>query len=63
LKERGAKLVGQWPIEGYEFEVSQAVVDDQFLGLALDQDNQSSLTEDRLTGWLKLISDDFGLSL
>jgi flavodoxin I len=61
FQERGARLVGQWPVDGYDFELSQAVVDDQFLGLALDQDNQSSQTEERLSGWLKLIAEDFGL--
>jgi flavodoxin I len=63
FEERGAKLVGHWPVEGYEFELSQAVVNDQFLGLALDQDNQSNLTDDRLKSWLKQISGDFGLPL
>jgi flavodoxin I len=53
----------RWGCYGYSSIPSQAVVDDQFLGLALDQDNQSSQTEVRLTGWLKLIIDDFGLSL
>ena len=59
--ERGATMVGDWPIDGYEFEQSAAVVDDHFLGLALDQDNQSSLTDERLSAWLKHIADDFGL--
>jgi flavodoxin I len=35
--------------------------DDAFLGLALDQDNQAGLTDDRLSAWLGLIADDFGL--
>ena len=37
------------------------MVDDKFLGLALDNDNESALTEERLTGWLSLIAADFGL--
>ncbi|WP_068114930.1 flavodoxin [Tropicimonas marinistellae] len=63
FEERGATLVGQWPTAGYGFEESMAVVDDNFLGLALDLDNESALTEERLSGWLKSISDDFGLPL
>lgn len=61
FETRGATLVGRWPAEGYRFDHSEAVVDGHFLGLALDQDNESSLTEERLEAWLKLIADDFGL--
>ncbi|AXQ95221.1 flavodoxin [Cereibacter azotoformans] len=61
FESRGATIVGRWPVEGYEFEESLAVVDGAFLGLALDLDNQSDQTEARLAGWLKSISDSFGL--
>ncbi|MFC3608375.1 flavodoxin [Stutzerimonas tarimensis] len=61
--ERGGKVVGAWPTEGYEFEHSEAVVDGKFVGLALDLDNQSNLTEERLSAWLKLIAADFDLTV
>lgn len=61
--ERGAKVVGAWPTEGYEFEHSEAVVDGKFVGLALDLDNQSNLTEQRLAAWLQIIAPDFDLSV
>ena len=61
--ERGAKLVGSWPTDGYEFEQSAAVIDDKFVGLALDLDNQAGLTEDRLNAWLSQIAPEFGLPL
>ncbi|MEL6980538.1 MAG: flavodoxin, partial [Pseudomonadota bacterium] len=61
FEERGATLVGRWPTAGYEFEASEAVVDDEFLGLALDQDNQSGQTEQRLNAWLESIAPAFGL--
>lgn len=60
--QRGARLVGSWPIEGYEFESSAAAVDDRFLGLALDQDSQSRLTEERVSTWLKALAKDFDFS-
>ncbi|SDH14035.1 flavodoxin I [Pseudomonas benzenivorans] len=63
LVERGAKLVGAWPTEGYEFKHSEAVVDGKFVGLALDLDNQSGLTEQRLEAWLQSIAADFDLTL
>lgn len=59
--ERGAKLVGAWPTDGYDFATSQAVEDGRFVGLALDLDNQADQTEARLDAWLKQIAADFGL--
>ncbi len=63
VSERGAKVVGSWPTEGYDFNVSLAVVDDQFVGLALDLDNQASQTDARLDAWLGQIAPHFGLPL
>ncbi|MOA52018.1 Flavodoxin-2 [compost metagenome] len=56
-------MVGAWPTEGYEFEASEAVRDGKFVGLALDLDNQSGQTEERLNVWLKLIAPEFDLPL
>lgn len=61
--DRGATIVGEWPNEGYEFEHSEALVDGKFLGLALDMDNQSNLTDERLKSWLSLIAPTFDLPL
>lgn len=52
----GATVVGAWPTEGYVFEVSQAVVDGCFVGLALDNDNQADLTESRVDAWLEQVT-------
>ena len=62
FSEKGARIVGAWPTDGYEFDHSEAIVDGKFVGLALDLDNQSGLTEQRLDAWLKLIAADFGLA-
>lgn len=61
VSERGAKVVGEWPTDGYEFDHSEAIVDGKFVGLVLDLDNQSGLTEQRLDTWLAQIAGDFGL--
>ncbi|MEW5769472.1 MAG: flavodoxin [Pseudomonadota bacterium] len=58
---RGARMVGAWPCDGYEFVASRAEKDGEFVGLALDQDNQKMLTDDRLETWLRLIAPEFGL--
>ncbi len=61
IKARGAKVVGAWPADDYDFISSKALVDDQFAGLVLDQENQKNLTDARLDAWLKLIAPEFSL--
>ena len=56
---RGARVVGRWPTAGYDFEASQAVDGDEFLGLALDQHHQPVLTEARIDAWLAQIKTEF----
>ncbi|WP_075185624.1 flavodoxin [Teredinibacter haidensis] len=63
VKACGAKVVGEWPTEGYEFNHSESVVDGKFVGLVLDQDNQSNLSEERLNTWLAQIAPEFGLPI
>ncbi|GAB1257691.1 flavodoxin FldA [Aurantivibrio plasticivorans] len=63
VQDRGGKVVGSWPTDGYEFEHSEAILEDKFVGLALDLDNQANLTEQRLDLWLSQIAPEFGLPL
>lgn len=55
VKERGADIIGQWPTAGYEFDYSAAIEDGQFVGLVIDQENQSDLTVQRIGEWAALI--------
>ncbi len=57
----GAKLIGRWPTEGYDFSKSKAVDGDEFICLAIDNDNQADLTKERVSTWLEQISADLGL--
>ncbi|MGY2574786.1 flavodoxin [Vibrio sp. C8] len=57
----GAEMVGFWPTEGYEFNSSNAVDGDDFVGLVLDKDNQASLTEQRIAGWIEQLTSEMGL--
>ncbi|MDA3058278.1 flavodoxin FldA [Campylobacter sp. VBCF_05 NA6] len=52
---KGAKIVGAVSTEGYEFDASNAVKDGKFVGLALDNDNQSDLTDSRISAWVEQI--------
>jgi len=53
FKNCGANLVGTTSTTGYQFKFSKAIVDNAFVGLVLDQENQKELTSGRLTDWLK----------
>lgn len=55
IKDKGAKIIGSVSTDGYEFEESRAVVDGKFVGLALDNDNQGDLTDDRIAAWVESI--------
>ena len=56
---KDGNVVGFTSTEGYEFDESIAVIDDQFVGLVLDEDNQSELTKDRIESWVKDIEQYF----
>jgi flavodoxin I len=58
---RGAIVVGAWPADDYDFIASKALVNDEFVGLVLDQENQKGLTDKRVDTWLQQIAPDFGL--
>lgn len=53
LEGTGAERIGFWPVEGYGFSSSRAVVDGRFVGLALDEANQPHLTASRLAAWVE----------
>ncbi len=55
----GADLIGKVSDEGYEFNESRAFVDGKFVGLPLDEDFESELTEQRVEKWLKDILPQF----
>lgn len=65
LLKRGATMVGYWPSEGYDFEASKALTDDQqaFVGLALDEENEFDKTPERVRLWCEQILSEFGLSV
>jgi flavodoxin I len=55
LKNKGIKVVGAWPVEGYGHSGSRAQEGNHFAGLALDQDNESEKTAGRIAEWVKQI--------
>jgi len=63
----GATMVGTNSIDGYEFESSKSCVGgpqsseeaSEMLGLAIDVENQSDLTEDRVAAWATKLQGEF----
>ncbi|MEM1328617.1 MAG: flavodoxin [Bacteroidota bacterium] len=56
ILKNGGKIIGHWPIEGYEFSESKGQFNDtHFYGLAIDEDNQMELTQKRLEAWVKQV--------
>jgi len=61
ISSLGGVTVGYWPTDGYDFSESQAVKDGKFVGLAIDEDNQSELTKDRIKKWVAQVKQQFSL--
>ena len=55
----GGTIVGATSTDGFSFDSSEALDGDEFVGLALDEDNQSELTADRIAAWAGALKDSF----
>ncbi len=53
IKGKGCTLVGKVSTDGYTYDSSEAVVDGQFVGLVIDNDNESNLTDQRISLWVE----------
>ncbi|WP_057830939.1 flavodoxin FldA [Colwellia sp. TT2012] len=63
VESKGAIVVGNWSTESYEFEASKALIDENnFIGLCIDEDRQSELTEERVNKWLVQLNDEMCLA-
>jgi flavodoxin I len=52
LKDKGCQLFGTTSTEGYNHDESRGEMDGQFMGLALDEENQGDMTNDRINKWV-----------
>ena len=59
LQDKGCDIVGKTSTEGYDYDESRGEVDGQFLGLALDDDCQYDLTEERIKNWVEKLKNEF----
>ena len=59
ISARGGKTIGYWSTDGYEHTQSKAEKSGKFVGLAIDEDNQSDLTDERVKIWVTQIKKEF----
>lgn len=59
FKALGANLVGSVSTQGYSFDQSTSIRDGKFVGLPLDEVNESDKSDQRITDWLQLLKSDF----
>jgi flavodoxin I len=57
----GGETVGYWPTDGYEFNESKALKNGKFVGLAIDETNQSELTDERVKTWSAQLKREFSI--
>lgn len=60
-KNRGAEIVGYWPLDDYGFLESRAVEADHFVGLVIDEDNEPDRTPERVKKWVEQIKDELSV--
>ncbi len=62
VEARGGIIIGHWPTEGYHFEASKGMADENhFVGLGIDEDRQPELTKERVVAWCAQIRDEMML--
>jgi flavodoxin I len=53
-----SRIVGRWSTDGYKFRESRGVINDRFVGLALDYDVQPRHSEARIKEWAAQITSE-----
>ncbi len=58
VQEKGGVLVGFTSTDGYTYDNSEAEEDGRFMGLVIDEDSQSGLTDERIKHWVAALKKD-----
>jgi flavodoxin I len=53
IENKGCKIAGFVETTGYDYEASTAEINGKFVGLPLDEDNESNLTNERIDKWVE----------
>jgi len=64
LKERGARVIAdKISVEGFEFAHSESVVDGAFVGLVIDEMNETELTQARIESWAQKVRQEAAVAI
>ena len=59
VEEKGGQIVGHTSTDGYSYDNSEAEKDGKFIGLVIDEDNQSDQTAARVKTWAASLKSAF----
>ena len=61
VRKAGAKIIGAWSTDGYFYDESLAVNPERtlFCGLAIDDDQQFELTDERIALWVEQVVNEY----
>ena len=52
IADKGCEVIGMVSVDDYSFDASTATIDEQFVGLVLDEDNEGDKTDERVIKWV-----------
>lgn len=58
LQDKGCTFIGHVETDEYNFDDSKAIYNGRFVGLVIDEDNESDLSESRIVNWLDKIKSE-----
>ncbi|MFO8053865.1 MAG: flavodoxin [Bacteroidales bacterium] len=59
VKQNNGEIAGKVSASGYNFKRSKALVDDHFVGLPIDEDNENNKTRGRIKRWCEQLQKAF----
>lgn len=61
IAKHNVEVVGKWPNDGYEFYESKALIDNEFLGLVIDMDNNKDEMPNKVSVWVNQLKKQLDL--
>jgi flavodoxin I len=58
IANKGCKVVGKISKDGYNYDASKAEVNNELIGLPIDEENQDNLTNERIKKWVQQLKNE-----
>lgn len=59
IKDKNCEILGAFPTDGFTHSESKAEIDGVFVGLPIDEDNDSDKTDERIETWINNLKEKF----